>query len=277
MKNFKNLLITKIKEPGEAVRSQIEFEGILELADSMKKRGLLQPIGVKPQGDMFEIEYGHRRYLAACHLGWTTIDAIILDTDDEDALHLERAHENLIRENLNPLDEAKLVYQLVYEDGRGVEAAAKMLSKSEAWISRRCDVLRWPKDIQAAIGSGEISLSVGLELQKVREEEKRIALLEAAIKHGATKRVVAQWVDDMSVDTFLKSQQADTEMGNAITSDMSEVQMECRVCGIYHGVNILRHIWLCPECLMGVRELAREVRTEIAKQKEETHGKKETE
>lgn len=265
MKELVEIPLSKIIEPLDAARAAINEEGVFELAESMLKLGLLQPILVRAVGDKYEIEAGHRRYLAAIRLNWSTISSIIIKGEDEERLHLERAHENLVREDLNPLDEAKLVYKLVYEDGRGVEATSKMLCKSEGWILARCDILRWPQDLKTAIGTGQITLSVGKELAKVRDDEKRGRLLEAAVKHGATKRVVHQWVEDMSIDRYFESQDADSDMGSSIQVGMGDCRLECRVCGTYMDMYVMRHIWLCPDCLGGVRELAKEVRIEIAK------------
>jgi len=273
MKLQKKLRLDEVKEPDEALRSKIEIDGIDELAASIRKIGLLQPIGVRKNGDKYEIEYGHRRYIAVHQLGWEEIDAIVLEETDEETLHIERAHENLVREDLNPLDEARMVYKLVYEDGRGIEATAKLLCKKPSWIDMRCDILRWPQDIQDALEKREITWSVGRELQRVKDNEKRAAFLDAAIKHGATKRVVAQWIDDSSIDTFLQSQETMEALGENISVGMSETRMECRICGIWEDIQRLRHIWLCPECLMGIRELAREVREEIRKKQEEENKK----
>ncbi len=269
MKKLQNILISKIKPPANAARSLLDPDSITELADSIKKLGLLQPILIRKVGKQYEIEAGHRRYLAVKQLGWESIDCIALDTTDEDELHLERAHENLIREDLNPLDEAALIYKLVYEDGRGVDDTAKLLCKKPSWIIRRMDILQWPEDIKTALKLGHITIAVGNELSRLKDDETRSRLLDATIQYGATSKVVKQWIDDMSVDRYFDSQAADKEMGENISVGMSGTQMECRICGIYHDLGVLRHVWLCPDCLMGIRELARETRLEIAKKQKQ--------
>lgn len=131
---FQKVGIELIKEPLRAVRDQMDRDSLIELADSLKTRGLLQPIILLKGPDGFEIEAGHRRYLAAQMLGWSVIDAMVKEATDDDSLHLDRAHENLIREDLNPVEESKIVWALVYEDGRGVEKTSRLLCKTVSWV-----------------------------------------------------------------------------------------------------------------------------------------------
>ncbi|MEK7178331.1 MAG: ParB/RepB/Spo0J family partition protein, partial [Patescibacteria group bacterium] len=120
-KSLVSLNLHEILEPDKPSRDKIHQPAIQEMGNSLLKCGQLQPILVRRESNLYKIEAGHRRFLAARLIGWSVIDAIILDPTDEDSLHLERAHENLIREDLNPVEEARLTWDLVYEDGRGVD------------------------------------------------------------------------------------------------------------------------------------------------------------
>lgn len=224
----------------------------------MRKLGQLQPILVRRYNDVLEIEAGHRRYLAAQMLGWSYIDAIILESTSEDALHLERAHENIIRADLNPVEESKIVWDLVYEDGRGVERTSKLLCKTISWVDTRLEISKFPDDLKEAISRFEIKVAVAKELNKVKNHETRERLLKSAVEYGASANVVRQWVDDTQVHQFLEQSEVQAAGGDAVAIDRSQVTMPCRICDTSHLIDILRHIWICPDCLGAVRELSRE-------------------
>ncbi len=264
-RELKNLSLALIDEPINQHRTAIDSKGISELMESMKALGLMQPIIVRKNGGTYEIIAGHRRYLAAQALNWPYIDAFVEEEIDEDLVNLERAHENLIRENLSVVEEGKLIYKLVYEDGRGVEATAKMLCKSEGWVSKRMDILRYPQEILSQLEAGKINLAVADIIRRVKPEETRKLILDAAIEHGATARVVEKWIDDMSTQNYLAHTAEVSEQGEIQAMENGEALMQCRICSTPHKFSILRHIWLCPDCLMGIRDLAREVRAEMEK------------
>lgn len=269
MSEHSKIAMSAIMQPTNAARSEIGRNGIIELAESMKVVGLLQPILLRKQGSNYEIEAGHRRFLAASMLNWQEIEAKVLDENEDADMHLERAHENLIRENLTAVDEARQVHLLVHEKGRGTEDTARLLSKSQQWVENRLDILEWPEVIQKELHEGHINIAVGRELARVKDPETRARLLDAAIAYGATKKVVAQWVDDISVDKFLVESELNRDIGNNISTAITGVAMDCRICGISHDMSRLKHIWLCPDCLLGIRELARETRIEMERIKQQ--------
>ncbi len=263
MSEQRHIAMSAIMQPTNAARSAINRNGIVELSESMKVVGLLQPILLRRQGDKYEIEAGHRRFLAASMLNWQEIEAKVLDDNEDADMHLERAHENLIRENLTAVDEARQVHLLVHEKGRGIDDTARLLSKSPAWVENRLDILGWPEEIQKELHAGIINIAVGRELARVKDAATRSRLLDAAIAYGATKKVVTQWVDDISVDKFLVESEINRDIGENISTAITGVAMDCRICGVSHDMSRLKHIWLCPDCLLGIRELARETRSEM--------------
>ena len=230
----------------------------------MKKLGMLQPILLRKEDHQYRIEAGHRRFLAAQMLNWPAIDAIILEPTEDDNLHLERAHENLIRADLNPVEESKIVWDLVYEDGRGIERSAKLLCKTESWVDTRLEIAKFPDDLKEALSKREIKVAVAKELAKVKNHETRERLLKSAIEYGASAPVVHRWIDDAQVGRFLEQQEVASAVGDAVAIDRSQVTMPCRICDISQLIDVLRHIWICPECMGAMRELARETQKQLS-------------
>lgn len=257
MRKIESISLNLIKEPEDPQRIEISRESIDELALSMNERGLLQPIGVYKEGEFYMIEFGHRRFLAAQQLNWPEMDCIIFENKGDAKLHIDRAHENLIRENLNPVEEARMCWAIVYEGDRGVERAALLLCKSRGWVENRLDILRYPEEIINAIAAGKIKLTVAKELARVKDIETRQRLLESTINYGASAPTVSKWIEDMSVPAYLENKELMERAGQIQAADMGQVTMQCFVCQQRYIIDYLRHVWLCPDCRAVVYQLQR--------------------
>lgn len=262
-RSIKSIVLTELHPPRKDSRIQIPRESIEELAESMRKLGLLQPVLVREEVSGYQIEAGHRRFLAAQLLRWKEIDCIILDATDEDGLHLERAHENLIRQDLNPVEEAKIVWDLVYEDGRGVDKTAALLCKRASWISSRLDIWKMPDDLKAAIADGRIKVAVAKELDRIGDAEARARMLKSVVEYGASSETVRAWISDYRTGDYLKEHELLETQSDSMPLDRTQITMPCRICNLSHGIDILRHIWCCPDCLSVVRALARETQAQL--------------
>lgn len=260
---YQKIGMEKIIEPLNPSRDRMDQSSLMELAESIKTRGLLQPIIVFRVSDGYEIEAGHRRFLAVQILGWSVIDAIVKDSNNEDDLHLDRAHENLVRCDLNPVEESRIVWDLVHDDGRGIDKVCKMLCKTVSWIQSRLEIAKFPEDVKQSLSLNNIKISVAKELSKVFADDKRLRLLDAAVEYGASAAVVAQWCSDSQVGDFLMQKETQEVEGDCVCIKTSQVQMPCRICGITHEINVLRHIWICPECMGAMRELSRETQKQL--------------
>ena len=130
-----------------------------ELASSIKKNGIIQPIAVRPSKDKdntYDIIAGERRWLAAQKAGLHEVPIIILDLNDNEALEVAIV-ENIQREDLNIIEEAKGFERLHKEFGYDQDKIAKMMSKSRSHISNTLRLLTLPKDIIAMLQDGELT------------------------------------------------------------------------------------------------------------------------
>ena len=136
-------------------------EKLLELANSIRKNGIIQPIAVredKVDPGRYEIVAGERRWLAAQKAGLHEVPIVILDLDDNEALEVAIV-ENIQRDDLNIIEEARGYKRLSEEFGYDHEKIAKFMSKSRSHISNTLRLLTLPKDVIALIE--EESLSAG--------------------------------------------------------------------------------------------------------------------
>jgi ParB family chromosome partitioning protein len=130
-----------------------------ELAASMRERGIIQPIVVRPvrgAADSYEIIAGERRWRAAQRAGLHVVPIVPLDVNDDEALQLAII-ENVQRADLNPLEEAAGYQSLVNEFAHSQDAIAKMVGKSRSHVANTLRLLKLPQSVQAYIGEGKIS------------------------------------------------------------------------------------------------------------------------
>ena len=130
-----------------------------ELAASMRERGIIQPIVVRPvhgAPDSYEIIAGERRWRAAQRAGLHQVPIVPLDVSDDEALQLAII-ENVQRSDLNPLEEAAGYQALVNEFQHSQDAIAKMVGKSRSHVANTLRLLKLPQSVQDYIGAGKIS------------------------------------------------------------------------------------------------------------------------
>ena len=140
-------------------RTIFDEEKLIELSSSIKENGVIQPIAVRPnkyEPGKYEIVAGERRWLAAQKAGLTEIPAVILNIDDQKSLEIAIV-ENVQRQDLNVIEEAKGYERLIKEFGYDHEKIARFMSKSRSHISNTLRLLTLPKDVIGMIEEGSLS------------------------------------------------------------------------------------------------------------------------
>jgi ParB family chromosome partitioning protein len=139
-------------------------ESLGELADSIKARGLVQPILVRPlprpnptESQRYEIIAGERRWRAAQMAGLTEIPAVIRDVADEDAVAMALI-ENIQREDLNPLEEARALLRLIEEFGLTHQAAAEAVGRSRAAVSNLVRLMELTDEVKEMLEHRQIEM-----------------------------------------------------------------------------------------------------------------------
>ena len=157
--NVKKALIGEIGRNKYQPRTIFEESKLDELAASIKKNGIIQPIAVRKTtkaSEPYEIVAGERRWLAAQKAGLHEVPITILDLNDSETLEVAIV-ENIQREDLNVIEEANGYKRLNEEFGYDQEKIAKFMSKSRSHISNTLRLLNLPKDIIEMIKSGELT------------------------------------------------------------------------------------------------------------------------
>ena len=169
----------------EQPRRRFDEAALEELAASIRKQGLLQPLLVRPKGEGYELVAGERRYRAAQLAGLQEVPVVVRDLDDREALELALV-ENLQREDLNPIEEA-LGYQRLIEMGHSQAQIAEAVGKARSTVTNALRLLQLDEESREALAAGKISAGHGRALLMF-PEAKRPQILRRIVKENLSVR-----------------------------------------------------------------------------------------
>ncbi len=156
--NVNKIDISKISPNKQQPRKNFENKDIQELSNSIKNQGLIQPIIVRNvSDDSYEIIAGERRWRACQLAGLHSVDCVVMNTSEDEVFELALI-ENIQRENLNVVEEAKAYKQLIQKNHLKTEDLSKKLGKSSSHISNLIRILELDEEIHKMIISGKISM-----------------------------------------------------------------------------------------------------------------------
>jgi ParB family transcriptional regulator, chromosome partitioning protein len=200
-----------------------------ELASSIKERGIIQPIAVRPvrgAGDAYEIIAGERRWQAAQRAGLHDVPVVVLDVSDVEALELAIV-ENVQREDLNPLEEAAGYQSLIDEFKYHQDEIAKVVGKSRSHVANTLRLMKLPEFVKSAIRLGELSAGHARALigqpdqeriaRQIIERGLNVRQVEALVRsHGKT---AGRQPRKKEADTIAMEKHVSDALGLAVTVD----------------------------------------------------------
>jgi len=164
-----------------------ELGDIEDLADSIKSKGILEPIIVRPKGDEYEIISGERRYRAAIKAGLKEVPCIEMDVDDKESLEISLI-ENLHRKDLDPFEEAEGLRALVEVYGYTHQDIANKIGKSRISITETLSLTKIPEDIRELCNEyGIKARTILIQIARQPSREKMLELVEKIRKEGLTR------------------------------------------------------------------------------------------
>lgn len=182
------LKIEDIEPNREQPRTEFDEDALMQLSDSIREHGVLQPILVRPVfGGGYQIVAGERRYRASRIAGLTEIPAIIRELDDLQTMEIALI-ENLQRENLNPVEEALGYRTLMETHGLTQEEVATAVGKSRPVVANALRILKLPEYVQALVSEGKLSAGHARALAGLEDAEVICALAEEIVERGLSVR-----------------------------------------------------------------------------------------
>jgi ParB family chromosome partitioning protein len=218
------LAIDEIQAGQFQPRVHFDEDSLNELAQSIQAQGLLQPLTVRPIGDKYEIIAGERRWRACQKIAKSPIPVIIHQVSDETALALGLI-ENLQRQDLNPIEEARALGRLIDEFSLTHQEIANVLGQSRAHISNQLRLLQLEPEVQSLLSQGLISVGharclIGLDTNTQIQLAEKIHQLQWSV------RMTEQWVQSL--------QQPKTKNGNAKVSDHQHLALADKLSQHWH-------------------------------------------
>ena len=196
-KTAQTLPIQKLEPNRNQPRQDFDEVALQELADSISEHGLIQPIAVRPlAGGYYQIIAGERRWRASRLAGLKEVPVNILEVDEKEAAALTLI-ENLQREDLNPMEEARGYEALIAEYGLSQEEAAKSVGKSRPTVTNALRLWKLPNSIVSLIEDGSLSAGharalIPLESEKLQKEAAgRILEQQLSVRQTLVKRLMA--------------------------------------------------------------------------------------
>ncbi|MFW0862123.1 MAG: ParB/RepB/Spo0J family partition protein [Candidatus Komeilibacteria bacterium] len=168
-------------------RLDFKHEELEQLAESIKKFGILAPLLVSKKGDGYQLIAGERRWQASTLIGLKKVPVIVRQTTNLEKLEISLL-ENLQRENLNPIEEALAYKRFIDEFNMTQEQVADRVDKNRSSIANAIRLLNLPKEIQEAIRVGSISRGQAKIILSVEDEKYQKKLFKKIIREGMTVR-----------------------------------------------------------------------------------------
>ena len=181
--------VNKIKPNKYQPREDFNKERLNELISSIKEKGVVQPILIRPSGDDYELIAGERRLRATKALGYDKIPAVIKDVDDLNAVELSLI-ENIQREELNPIEEAQAYQRLLGDFNFTQEMIGQAVGKERATIANSLRLLSLPKKIQELLTQDLLSVGHAKVLLSVKGESAKLELSKKVMKKGLSVRAL---------------------------------------------------------------------------------------
>ncbi len=172
-------------------RTEMDPARLDELAESIRERGVMQPILVRRAGDYFELVAGERRFQASRKLGLMEIPAVVREIADEEMLELALI-ENLQREDLNPVDEASGYRRLIEMLGITQEEAARRVGRDRTTVANSLRLLQLPAQVLQLLASGKVSAGHGRALLTLTSPEEMVRVATQIADKRLTVRAIEE-------------------------------------------------------------------------------------
>ncbi len=186
---IKELDITRIDPNPHQPRNHFDADNLKELADSIKSYGVLQPVVVRRSGERYELVVGERRFRASRIAGKSTIPAIVRDVTDDNSLKYALM-ENLQREDLNPVEEARGYLMLRDEFGLSVQEISSIIGRDRSTVTNTIRLLKLPDRVIGLLERGKLRAGHARALLSLEGEKAQIEWAERVANEGISVREV---------------------------------------------------------------------------------------
>ena len=235
--DFEYLQLQRVEPRPDQPRSVFEQEKIDELTDSIREHGVLSPLTVRSAGDgYYQIITGERRWRAARAAGLTEVPARIIVADDKKAMELAMV-ENLQREDLSPIEEARGYKALIDDFAMTQEDVSQKVSKSRPAIANALRLLSLPAELIELVGNGELNAGSARALLALKCNDKMLAAAHTVISSNLSVREVESLVKKLNRSKPEPAKKSGTEVDYVLEAQNQLTKALGRRVIIKHGRN----------------------------------------
>ena len=189
-------------------RSVFREEALEELADSIRRHGILQPLSVRRQGTTYQLIAGERRLRAASLAGLTEIPCIVMTMDDKES-GMAALVENLQRQDLDYIEEARGISRLMEHWSLSQEQTARALGKSQSAIANKLRLLRHSQPVLEALRQANLTERHARALLKLPQEEQKLQAIAVIARQEMNVSRTEQYINDLLSNPERKAPRAD--------------------------------------------------------------------
>ena len=205
-------------------RTVFREEALQELCESIRRHGILQPLSVRRVGANYELIAGERRLRAGIMAGLTEIPCIVMNMNDQES-GMVAFVENLQRQDLDFIEEARGISRLMDNWSMSQEQAARVLGKSQSAIANKLRLLRHSAPVLEALRQAELTERHARALLKLRSEEEKLQAIEYIARCGLSVARTEQYIDDLLRDRVQKPPRTDiSSFLKNVTQTLSRIQ-----------------------------------------------------
>ncbi len=206
-------------------RKIFEEAALDELADSIRQHGILQPLSVRRQGNIYELISGERRLRAAELAGVTDVPCILMNMDDRTS-GFAALVENLQRQDLDFIEEAMGIRRLLQEHAMPQEQVARLLGKSQSAVANKLRILRHSETVLAVLRETGLTERHARALLKLRTEEEILAAIARIAKEGMSVARAETYIDSLLARREEKTPKATVSAFlNTLTQTLQKIQL----------------------------------------------------
>ncbi len=208
-------------------RNGFDDDSLNELAESIRENGIMQPLIVRPREGSYELIAGERRWRASQIAGLARVPIVIRDVDDRTALELALV-ENLQRENLDPIEEAKGYAQLVDQFDLTQEEIAAKVGKNRATVANALRLIKLPAEVQTYVRDGLLSSGHAKVILGLKHAKDQIAAARRVIKKELSVRQTEELLDALGQSTPDKTKRGSARKRSTTDAHILDLESKLR-------------------------------------------------
>lgn len=230
LQQIRQLSIDLIDDPEYAMRTEMDNDSLRELSHSIAEVGLIEPIIVRPKGERYEVVAGHRRLCAVKMANLAVVPAIVSEANESEN-EMIKVHENLFREDVDPVDEAFFISRALDRLQLTPHDFAGKINRSEQYVKDRLMIISYDDYLIDYIKQKRVPLIVAKYLSQISDAIQRRMFVDYAANNGVTQHIARQWLEESRQGTLPTVTEA-TDPASLFPDLPRKIwTVDCRLCG----------------------------------------------